>query len=345
MKTNRLTRRSFINKTVMTTGLASVAQLGIAGNFYSNDPNMKKSMHEVWIAGISQMGLTAKTPELMVEKILGILDDVLTYKPDFICLPEAFAFEYIETQLTFPEKVEVSNKVLLKFAEFSKKNHCYTICPVFTSSQGRIYNSAVVFDRMGNRIGQYDKIHETVEYVQTGITCGALFQPVIQTEFGPIGIQICYDINWEDGWKMLRDQGVKIIFWCSAFAGGEQVNFKALQTKSIVASSTNKNTSKVCDIDGKTVAATGIWDQNFYCGALNMEKVFLPTYDYLEQCNRIRKKYGRKVKISIFHEEEWTIIESVSPDVLIKDIITEFDLKPHPVGLREAEIIQNKSRI
>jgi beta-ureidopropionase len=143
---------------------------------------------------------------------------------------------------------------------------------------------------------------------------------------------------------MLRDQGVKIIFWCSAFDGGQQLSMKALQNKCIVASSTNKNTSGVYDIDGKTITKTGIWDANLYCGKVNMEKVFIPTYDFLDQVNDIHKKYGRKVKTTIFHEEEWTIIESVSPDVSIKDIITEFNLKSHVEGLREAEIIQGKNR-
>jgi beta-ureidopropionase len=282
---------------------------------------------------------------LMVEKIMGALEKVITYQPDFVCLPETFPFEYVETKLTLTQKVEVSGKVMERFAEFSKQNNCHTICPVYTSDGGKIYNSAVVFDRMGKRIGQYNKIHETVGSIRNGVSCGALFQPVIHTDFGPIGIQICYDINWEDGWKMLRDQDVKIIFWCSAFDGGEQLNMKALQNKCIIVSSTNKNTSKLCDIDGKTIAKTGIWEPNFFCGKVNMEKVFLPTYDYLRQCNEIQRKYGRKIKLTIFHEEEWTIVESVSPDVLIKDVMIEFDLKSHVEGLKEAEIIQNKSRI
>jgi beta-ureidopropionase len=123
------------------------------------------------------------------------------------------------------------------------------------------------------------------------------------------------------------------------------LNMKALQNKCIVASSTNKNTSKVCDISGETITKTGIWDPNYYCGPVNMEKVFLPTYDYLKQYKDIRKKYGRKVRITNFHEEEWTIIESVSPDVFIKDIMKEFNLQSHEEGIRDAEIIQNKSRV
>ena len=75
-----------------------------------------------------------------------------------------------------------------------------------------------------------------------------------------------------------------------------------------------------------------------------MEKIFLPTYDYLTECEDIRKKYGRKIKITVFHEEEWTIVECVSPDLFIKDIMAEFGLKSHVEGLREAEILQSKSR-
>ncbi len=345
MKNEKISRRNFIRNTGITTGVAAVAPFTLTGSPHEPAQDTKKPAREVWIAGVSQMGIRAKTPELMVERIMEVLKEVTRYNPDFVCLPEAFPFEYVEAKLSFPQRVEVSLKVLDQFAEFAKQNNCYTVCPVFTSSEGRIYNSAVVFDRAGRRIGQYNKIHETVGYVKGGITCGAMFQPVIPTEFGPIGIQICYDINWDDGWKMLRDQGVKIIFWCSAFDGGKQLNMKALQNKCIIASSTNKNVSKVCDIDGRTVAKTGIWEPNFYCGRINLEKVFIPSYDYLKQCREIRRKYGRKVKLSIFHEEEWTIIESVSPDIYISDIIREFDLKSHVEGLREAEEIQGRSRV
>jgi beta-ureidopropionase len=344
MKTNRISRRNFLQKTALSAGMVSIVPYGISGDISPVEPIANKSPREVWIAGISQMGLRAKTPELMVEKILEILREAVIYKPDIVCLPEVFPFENIETKLTLPQKLEISDKVLEQFAEFSKQNNCYTVCPVYTSASGKTYNSAVVFDRLGKRIGQYNKIHETVEAIRDGVSCGALFQPVIETEFGPVGIQICYDINWDDGWKMLRDQGARIIFWCSAFDGGQQLNIKALQNKCIVVSSTNKNTSGLYDIDGKTITKTGIWNPNLYCGLVNMEKVFIPTYDYLDQVNDIRKKYGRKVKITVFHEEEWTIIESVSQDVSIKDIITEFDLKSHVEGLREAEIIQDKSR-
>lgn len=341
----KISRRDFMQKTAITAGMAPIASLSSQVISGSLPDSGNRSPRQVWIAGVSQAGLRTKTPEEMVDRILGILEDVTIYKPDFVCLPEVFPFEYVEAKTTLREKVDISEKVLEQFSKFSRVNNCYTICPVFTSSGGRVYNSAVVFDRSGKNIGQYNKIHETVGMIKYGVSCGALFQPAIETEFGPVGIQICYDINWDDGWKMLKDQGVRIIFWCSAFDGGRQLNMKALRYKCIVASSTNKNTSKICDISGETITTTGIWDPNFYCGQVNLEKIFLPTYDYLKEVREIELKYGRKVRIQVFHEEEWTIIESISPDIYIEDIAREFGLKSHDEGLREAEIIQGKSRV
>ena len=78
---------------------------------------------------------------------------------------------------------------------------------------------------------------------------------------------------------------------------------------------------------------------------MNLEKVFLPTYDYLQECRDIQRKYGKKVKVTVFHEEEWTIVECVSRDLFIKDIINEFGLKSHVDGLKEAETIQAGSRV
>lgn len=344
MSKKQFSRRDFVQKTALTAGMAPIASFSFPGTPLPQPGHGDRPPRQVWIAGVSQAGLRTKTPEDMVARVLGILADVKIHKPDFVCLPEVFPFEYVDKETTLKEKIEISEKVLEQFSEFSRQNECYTICPVYTSSGGRVYNSAVVFGRNGNYIGQYNKIHETTGMIKYGISCGALFQPAIKTEFGPVGIQICYDINWDDGWKMLNEQGVRIIFWCSAFDGGMQLNMKALRYKCIVASSTNKNNAKVCDISGETLATTGIWNPNFYCGQVNLEKIFLPTYDYLKEVREIELKYGRKVRIKVFHEEEWTIIESLSPDIYIADIAREFNLKSHDEGLREAEIIQDRSR-
>jgi len=53
MKANRITRRNFISRTALATGVASVIPLGVSSNCSSVKLN---DTHEVWIAGLSQMG-------------------------------------------------------------------------------------------------------------------------------------------------------------------------------------------------------------------------------------------------------------------------------------------------
>jgi hypothetical protein len=58
----------------------------------------------------------------------------------------------------------------------------------------------------------------------------------------------------------------------------------------------------------------------------------------------IREKYGRKVKITTYHEEERSVIESLSPDIPVSDILKEFILKTYNQYVRDSEIGQKKSR-
>lgn len=339
-----ITRRNFIQKTAVTAGLASVIPIRATNELLSGKQEYERPPREVWIAGISQMNLQAETPELMVDQVIDILQEIKPYKPDFVCLPEVFPFAHVEKRTTPEEKIAISLKVMDRFADFSKQNTCYTICPVYTLRDGKKYNAAVVFDRSGNRIGTYEKIHLTDYEMADGFTCGALFQPVIDTEFGPIGIQICFDIEWDDGWTMLRQQGARIIFWPSAFAGGKCVNTKAWEHKCVVSSATNKNTAKLCDISGEVIGQTGIWNSNLYCDPLNLEKIFLHTWPAVQRFGEIQKKYGRKIRITNFHEEEWSIIESLSAEIDIRDILKEFGLKTHEELTTYTEVLQRKSR-
>jgi beta-ureidopropionase len=341
MKSRIISRRNFVRNAAVTSGIASLAPLNALAGFQDVK---EKNEREVWIAGVSQMNLQARTSNEMVDTIIEILEAAKPYSPDFVCLPEGFPFAAVERSYSPSERVEVSEKVLKRFAEYSQKNKCYTICPVYTARDGKIFNSAVVFDRDGIRIGIYEKMHLTDYEIEGGYTCGQLYQPSIQTEFGPIGIQICFDMEWDDGWTMFRKQGSRIIFWPSAFAGGKCVSTKAWEHKCVISSATIKNTARLCDISGEVISQTGIWNPNLYCNSVNLEKAFLHTWPAVLRFGDISKKYGKKIRITNYHEEEWSVIESLDPEIFVKDILREFDLKTHEELTNNAEMLQKISR-
>jgi predicted amidohydrolase len=338
-----LTRRKFLKESGATAG---VAALGIVGAKASEIPirDEQKLPREVWIGSFSQMNLTAPTQENMVDQIFKRLENILVYQPDIICLPEGFPFGNVEKKYSTPERVIASEYGLGKAAEFSIKNRCYLVCPVVTSENGKAYNSAVIFDRKGQKIGEYRKAHLTEGEINEGLTPGPLRPPVFKTDFGIIGVQICFDLLWEDSWAALKEQGAEMVFFASAFAGGQAVNAKAWRYQYAVVSSTRKNTSKICDITGEVISQTGIWNANLICAPVNLEKAFLHLWPYNRRFNEIQQRYGKKVLISIFHEEEWAVIESRSPEVKVKDILKEYELATFEELVRESTIAQKKAR-
>jgi predicted amidohydrolase len=343
MKPHGLSRRSLLRNAAVTSGMVPLAASGFSRSF-SGAAREQKSHRAVWIAGLSQMWVRSASARSMTDQVMTMLEEVVPFQPDFVCLPELFAFENIERQYPLAEKLEISAQVLDRLAGFSRQNNCYTICPVYTAAHGRVFNSSVFLDRQGERIGVYNKIHPTEGEMDHGVGPGALNQPVIPTEYGPVGSQICFDINWDDGWSMLHNQGAKIVFWPSAFDGGKMVNTKAWMHKYVVATATNQNNSRLCDSTGETVAQTGIWNKHVFCAPVNLEKVFLHLWPYVSRFPDIRKKYGRKVRITLYHEEQWAVIESLSPDVFVKDILKEFELKTHEEHIRSGEVAQNRAR-
>jgi predicted amidohydrolase len=234
--------------------------------------------------------------------------------------------------------------VTQRFARFARDHGCHVICPIYTIENGRCYNSAVVIDRNGTILGEYRKMHPTVDEIESGITPGPADPPVFKTDCGVIGVQICFDIEWTDGWQKLQRAGAEIVFWPSAFAGGRMVNTKAWQNKYFVVSSTCKDTTKICDISGEEIARTGRWNPHWAVAPVNFEKVFVHTWPYVKSFDAIRTKYGRAIKIVSFHEEEWTLFESLAPDIRIAEVMKEFGILTYAEHITSSEIVQEKAR-
>ena len=345
-KNRTATRRGFLKNASVVLGasLLSGSRRTTAGTNRMNPvAKTNRLPREVWIASISQNRLEAKDYSEMTRKILGRMREVVSYEPDILCLPEVFPFVNLSTGR--PPLKEVAEDpigaISRPFADFAKEHHCYVVCPIYTKEAGRYYNAAVFIDREGKLLGEYRKIHPTIGEIDGGIVPGPLEPPVFKTDFGLVGAQICFDIEWLDGWQALRKAGAELVFWPSAFAGGSMVNTKAWQNKYCVVSSTRKGTTKICDVTGEAVAWTGHY-ADWVCAPLNLEKAFLHTWPYCRRFKDIQAKYGRKVRITTFHEEEWTIIESRSAEVRVADIMKEFEFKTHEEHIQAAEAVQRK---
>jgi predicted amidohydrolase len=231
-----------------------------------------------------------------------------------------------------------------RFSKLAKENNTYIVCPLATQKDGKNFNSAVLINRIGNVQGIYRKIHPTISEMEAGFSPGETDPPVFKTDFGMIGIQICFDMRWDDGWNRLKEKGAEIIFWPSAFPGGKLINAMALQHQVIVASSTLKDPARICDITGEELSKTGRWQKYWTCSTVNLEKVGLHAWPYVRMFDDIQKKYGPKIHIHYLHEEGHAVIESRSADVFVKDILEEFEIKPFFEHIQNADKAQKQAQ-
>jgi predicted amidohydrolase len=300
---------------------------------------------EVRIATVCQQDLKESSPKAMVAKIVNLMEQTVTSKPDLICLPEVFPVANLSTER--PNAATVATDPLATLcrpvADFSAKHRCYVVCPTYVTEGGRCFNAAILIDREGKEVGTYRKIRLTEGELAKGLTPGPIDPPVFDTDFGRVGIQICFDVFWPDGWKRLADKKAEIVVWPSAFGGGRQIEMAAATNRFVIASSTRKDTSRICDVTGEAIATTSRWNR-WAIATVNLEKIVVHTWPIIKVFPEIFAKYGDKVRIRTFAEEEWSIVESRSPELRIADIAEEFGLVRIDEMLREVEAKQIPAR-
>lgn len=339
-----LSRRSFLKKSA-AVGLGMVGTSGLAVASHGRTKPIARSdrlPREVWIASVSLEGLEAKTSEEMINKVLKRMEETAPYQPDIVCLPEVFPFMKLSKRPPLSECAEVPpGPITKRFADYAKKYRCYVVCPLYTKEKDRFYNSAVVINRDGIVVGESRKIRPTVTEMERGISPGPLKPPVFNTDFGRIGVQICFDVNWREGWQYLQQSGSEIIFWPSAFVGGRMLNAYAWIHQCYIVTSTRPDPTRIIDITGDDLATSGRF-KHWVCTPINLEKAFIHLWPYVQSFDALRAKYGRQLKVTIYGHEEWATIESLSPDLRVSDVLQEFGIATHKEHISQAQKMQEK---
>ena len=309
---------------------------------------------EVWVAAISLKGLwPEKTIEKRINDIFERMESVYAFQPDVICLPETVQISWVDEIKTLEEIAEdekVPGPVTSRIAEMAKKQNCYIICPVVTKKEGHFYNSSILINRRGEIDGVYHKIHPTdtetlpeVYYKGGGMTPGALKPPVFKTDFGTIGMQICMDASWFENWRLLKEEGAEMVFFPSQGPFGDTLAYHAWMNQYYIIAATGED-ARILDITGDVIASDGEFAR-WVCAPVNLEKELIHIWPHVQKFDDIQKKFGRKLRIKIYHPENWATIESLDPDLKVRDVLKEYGLPTYEEQLKEATEIQDKYRL
>ncbi len=111
-----------------------------------------------------------------------------------------------------------------RFQELAAKHEMVLVLPMYEQEQaGFLYNTAAVIDADGTYLGKYRKTHiPQVKgfWEKFYFRPGNLGYPVFETAVGTVGVYICYDRHFPEGWRALGLAGAEIVFNPSATSRG-----------------------------------------------------------------------------------------------------------------------------
>jgi predicted amidohydrolase len=88
----------------------------------------------------------------------------------------------------------------------------------------KIYNTCYIFSPRGDRIGKYRKIHlfdidvkGSVRFMESDTLSAGDWKTVVDTEFGRIGVAICYDARFPELFASMTRDGARLIVLPGAF--------------------------------------------------------------------------------------------------------------------------------
>jgi len=277
-------------------------------------------------------------PGLTLDKIAELVDREGALGSDIIALPETCCGQDEKTQES------LDGPTVSAMARLAEKHRTYIVCPIDRIEGKTRYNSAVLLDRRGQVAGVYDKLYPVWQaecIKQPPVQPGSKVQ-VLQTDFGRVGLAICFDVNWTSLWREMANQGAEMVIWPSAYSAGRSLQAQATQYNYYILSATQVPDCLLYDIDGELL----IHDQENRGAGINVTRVNLD----LDRCifhqdlnlpakrDKLLKEHGDDVEQEKWWPMEgWFVLRSRRAGVSARELAQQY-------GLEELHHYINRSR-
>ncbi len=186
--------------------------------------------------GLIQMafkGDTSKNPEqirdVMIAAHIPYIEEAGKKGVQVLCFQEVFTQPYFcpsQDRKWYAAAEAIPNGHTTRLMqEFAKKYRMVIVVPIYEEDMpGVYYNTAAVIDADGEYLGKYRKTHipqvDPGFYEKFFFKPGDLGYPVFETAYVRLGVYICYDRHFPEGWRALALHGAEYIVNPSATVAG-----------------------------------------------------------------------------------------------------------------------------
>jgi len=205
----------------------------------------------VRLASIHHRPRNSPSSQHNLEQFAGFIARAAAEKADIVCLPEAITM--VGTKLDFVSVSEPVPGPSTRFlGDVARKHELYIVAGILEKEGNTIFNTAVLIDRKGQLAGKYRKVCLPREEINGGVTPGDSL-PVFDTDFGRIGLMICWDVFFPEPARGLALQGAEVILLPIWGGNLTLARARAIENQIYLVSSTYDMKTAVFDQEGEII--------------------------------------------------------------------------------------------
>ena len=264
---------------------------------------------------------------------------------DLVVLPEAFLARPGDTVAEQSVRLE---EVRPRIASCAKLHGCYLVAPVLMlegHKPRRLSNTAVLVDRGGIVVGIYRKVHPVAltgsDVLEGGTTPGDDF-PVFDCDFGRLGIQICIDMLYANGWKALAKAGAEIVALPSASPETVRPASYARENAYYIVSASPRDRAAFFSPLG--IIEAQVSTESVLVHEIDLSYALLHWEAILENGDALKRRFGDKVGFNYYDKEDMGIFWSNDPKTSIGQMIASLGLIEVNDSVERVRILQDKAR-
>ena len=154
-----------------------------------------------------------------------IIEDSVDENANFIVLPEMFNCPYSNDKFIEYCEEEKTSPTLNFISDIAKKHEVYILAGSIPEKENdELFNTSYLFDRTGNVIAKHRKMHlfdidvkDKITFKESDVLTAGNNFTIADTEFGKIGIGICYDVRFPELARIMVEKGALVLFYPGAF--------------------------------------------------------------------------------------------------------------------------------
>jgi predicted amidohydrolase len=219
--------------------------------------------------------------------------------------------------------IPLDGAILEALGSKAREHHSYIVFGgVFRDvpTAGDCSNAAVVIDRKGRLAGRYVKVHPVLDRIgpgakivlEGGVTPGSEYN-VLDLDFGRVGVQICYDIEYPEGWRRLAEKGAELVLYPTQSPQVTRPGIYAATHEYWVVSATFRNNASFFEPGTGLVAAQITEPKQTLVHEIDLSYIILPWSSRLRNGEAFREAFGDHVGYRYSQSEDRGIFWSNDP--------------------------------